>query len=232
MEYLIWGAGKRTQIFIDTYYACYFYDNPIRAIIDNDESKWGIYFGGFPVISPQNMYKYSFDKILLCSHYETIKSQISEEFKIGIDKIITKEELLEQINNKLRYQWKILGKRGLVVGDRKTYSLIEGYYTQLFNVVGVIDYNDLETLEGYFFDYIILMDLMHIPEITNTGITKRMAEELLIEKLVEKYNINRLRILNNGALFALLGNIYKAKSIGDECPDKKFLILRGGGELV
>lgn len=69
MEYLVWGAGRNTQMFVNAYYSFYFYKNPIKAIVDNDPNKWGKTLLSFPIISPGHIKKFPFDKILLCSHY-------------------------------------------------------------------------------------------------------------------------------------------------------------------
>ena len=146
MKYLIWGAGRNTQIFVDSYYSFYFRENPIIAIVDNDEDKCGKKFMDWPVINPKQIKNYCFDKILLCSHELTITEQIVNDLLIKKVKIITKKELLGKMKKELLERYVILEKRVLVVGDYKRYVQLKDSYVDLLNVVGFVEYRNLSSI--------------------------------------------------------------------------------------
>ncbi len=128
-------------MFVNTYYSFYFYKNPIRAIIDNDLNKWGKTLLGFPIISPGHIKKYPFDKILLCSHYQIITKQISNEFKLETDKVITKEEFIEQIYQQLLDKHHIFDENILIVEEKERFLQLKDFYTALLIIVDIIDYS-------------------------------------------------------------------------------------------
>lgn len=225
MEYLVWGAGKIAYRFINEYYACYFYNNPIKAIIDNNHDKWGSKFCGYSIISPDVIQEYSFDKIILCNHYDMISKQIVDELDIHREKITTKEEFLNGIYKRLTENYTIFKKRIVVLGDVKRYMQMKEVYTGILNVVDIVDYRELGTVRLKSFDYILLMN---IPEMEGKGMGRMAVEEGLIKRLCQ-YGVERNRIVGDAEFLLLRGRDYPISAGGKENKDKIFLVYKYAG---
>lgn len=228
MEYLVWGAGRNTFKMINEYYSFHFYENPIKAVIDNDKSKWGKRILHYPIISPEKIQEYSFDKILMLSHYHTITKQIVDELQIEKEKIITKEELLEELYKQLTEEFFIFDKRVLIIGDIQNYSLKGRHYLEILNVVGFVDYHEIASIVQYSFDYVLLMNFMDIPEFSKKNVCGLTVEEKLIEQ-ISNYGVERRKILNYGIDLILKDRDYPLHSNGKKNKDKTFLVYKPPG---
>ena len=82
MKYILFGTGDYYKRFRH-----WFKDRDVVAILDNDKSKQGSVLDGYPVISPNDITKYSFDAIVVLSFY--IKEMKSQLLELGVseDKI-------------------------------------------------------------------------------------------------------------------------------------------------
>jgi len=87
MKLLVWGTGNMAEHLLSPMKDIM--DNAIEAFVDNNLDKVGNYFLGKKIISPMDIEKNSFDKILILNSYESeIRKQIIDELFIDESKIL------------------------------------------------------------------------------------------------------------------------------------------------
>lgn len=85
MKVILFGASKGGENYITNHP-----DLEIVAFVDNDASKHGTMFMGFPIIAPTTIALHSFDSIVITSQWvDQIYRQLTEELKIPASKIIS-----------------------------------------------------------------------------------------------------------------------------------------------
>ncbi len=104
MNYLVWGTGSDAKVFLSEQWQEFFIKNSILAFIDNNDKKIGKTFFYKKIINPSMINQYDFDKIIICSSYETeIKQQINN-LNIQPKYVITKNDFYTEI-------YKMLGSK-------------------------------------------------------------------------------------------------------------------------
>ena len=77
MKFILFGTGDYYKRFRH-----WFDDRDVVAVLDNDKSKQGNTLDGYPVISPKDVTKYSFDAVVVLSFY--IKEMKSQLLELGV----------------------------------------------------------------------------------------------------------------------------------------------------
>lgn len=219
MKILIFGTGSAAGSFIEE---CeeYFKNIEILAFVDNNIKKIGNKFKEKIIISPENIFKYNYDAILICSTYEEdIYQQLIIDIKIYEENIYTRRTFFEHMifpwYNK---KYDLYNKKILIFtedyGTEIEYNRYFGLYYNAFNIVGVIGLNEDYLIKNYDFDYIFITNFKppSVYDIKNSYIK--------LEKLKNKYKVLTFKIIN---IFFI--NIRKM-CYGNDYEDKKFLIIR------
>ncbi|WP_421133890.1 LicD family protein [Alteromonas sp. A079] len=85
MKVILFGASKGGENYIANHP-----DLEIVAFVDNDASKHGTMFMGFPIIAPESIASHRFDNIVITSQWvDQIYRQLTEELKIPTSKIVS-----------------------------------------------------------------------------------------------------------------------------------------------
>lgn len=227
MNYLVWGTGEVAKNFIDSFWVGYFSYHSIVAFVDNNKNKVGQTFFQRLIISPSMIQNYSFDRILICSTYEReITDQITGV--LGLDKkvIINRDMLMNEYGSYMMN--KVQNKKVLVIGDRVIYRRSKAFYEDLFCICGVMDVHKLQEVRNYYYDYILLMNLMRIGSLDRTVGTIGLEKQTI--DLLQQYGVNKENILTEAAYLAIRHQD-RYISLGEENADKIFFVTKVGGTL-
>lgn len=134
MKAVIWGAGDiAADIVLQRVLYC---DYSIKAVIDNDNTKWGSIFYGFRVLSPDALEQINPKAIIVCSkYYMDIKKQIEEIIggnALSID-IIEYKDLYYLLNSRLKEKYKD-------TEDEEIRLILDSYSQNGFSVYGSYTY--------------------------------------------------------------------------------------------
>ena len=100
MKALIWGAGGTAKEFYLRKMMHIRYD--IIGVIDSNEQLRGTYFFEYTIGSPQDLTKYEYDIIIVCSlSYQEIIDCLRNEFMIPMERIITYQQIDKEICNEI-----------------------------------------------------------------------------------------------------------------------------------
>ena len=225
MTYLIWGTGTDAEIFLNEQWQYFFIKNSILAFIDNNKEKVGKKFFNIQIISPSMIHDFQFDRIFICSSYiNEIKMQLKDELNIDISVIVSKEDIYKELYYILKNNMLISQQKILLLGDKEYYKKYQTSYSELYNIIGFVDFQDLDNILNYQYDYILLMDLMNILYL-NRNIGKMNLEKYWINKISKTYNINNNVILTN-SVNKLLLSLDRKECWGNQYPNKTFLVIR------
>lgn len=218
MRILIFGTGNAATYFIEDHKE-YFEDIKILAFIDNNKKKIGNKFHEKKIISVQDIFKYDYDIILICSVYEEeIYSQLVFDAGIYEKKIYTRRIFF----SKIIFPWydkkyNLYNKNILIItedcGTELDYEKYFGLYCELFNIVGIINLNQNYLISNYNFDYIFITDFKP-PSIYRT------KNNNVLEKLKNMYEILTIKIID------IYFNNIKEMCYGEDYKDKKFLVIK------
>jgi hypothetical protein len=94
MRVVYWGIGKffhdakrRMDMFVDAF------RDEVAAFVDNNSRLWGTFFDGKIVMSPQNIKKVKWDRVIITSQYvNEIKKQLIDDLGIETEKVLTFDE--------------------------------------------------------------------------------------------------------------------------------------------
>ncbi len=192
MNILIFGSGSAVSVYIN--YNKEFFENYIEilAFLDNNPKKHGQKLMGKEIVSPDCIFKYNYDAILICSVYE---EEIYEQlvYKIGISKEITytRRSFFENIIFKwYDKKYDLYNKKILIVsedcGTDEDYKKYYGRYCDLFNITGIITLDDID-IYTYEWDYILLINFNPWPMKNQSY--KKDSYKLLQNLLNNKYKI-------------------------------------------
>ena len=118
MKIIIFGTGSSAVRYVERNNE-YFDNMEILAFADNNKKKWGNKLKGKKIISPQDINKYNYDIILICSVYEEeIHNQIVSAIGVNSEKIYTQKSFIQQI----MFSWydkkyDLYNKRILIVSE-------------------------------------------------------------------------------------------------------------------
>lgn len=210
MDILIFGGGHS---FIEYYNFCmdYWKETKICAILDNDKEKWRGQIYDIEIISPMYIYQYKYDVILICSLYENeIRKQLIYELCIEEEKIENRRHFFDKVIFPW-YKKKYEHKSMLIVGERFVFDILHQLYVEFFKVVGFVDLDEIEMVNNYDYDYILL--------------TKhdRKTNDEIIEQVVDSGYVKREKLLTDD-IFQIYRNHIEKFSNGEKYPNKKFLV--------
>lgn len=223
MNILIFGSGSAVSVYIN--YNKEFFENYIEilAFLDNNPKKHGQKLMGKEIVSPDCIFKYNYDAILICSVYE---EEIYEQlvYKIGISKEITytRRSFFENIIFKwYDKKYDLYNKKILIVsedcGTDEDYKKYYGRYCDLFNITGIITLDDID-IYTYEWDYILLINFNPWP-------MKNQSYKKDSYKLLQNLLNNKYKILEMDVIRVYFNNIKKMEYSG-KCNENKFLIIR------
>lgn len=225
MKILIWGTGAiaKQLLTADVYDVI---DVAIVAFVDNDTNKVGGQFCNKKIISPMEIENYSFDKICILNSYEEeIEKQIVNELQLESDIIVGLEDFNNIIAQILIENYSIQSKSILVIGDEEMYSAYKDIYEDLFHIVGFVEFQRLNEVNKYDFEYIMLMNPMNSLYLEREK-GKTVLENQIKSELEQKYNITVLIFTEK--MFQYIVNADRSVCWGDEHSDKTFLVIRNG----
>lgn len=86
MDVVVWGAGQVAAYAVNSILNI---GHQIRAIVDNDNKKWGKEFKGYMVYSPSLLKKIQYDYLLIATdlYYDSIYKQVTLEYSIPKNKV-------------------------------------------------------------------------------------------------------------------------------------------------
>lgn len=212
MRYLIWGTGRKSKYMLEEL-SGYFKKNIITAFIDSDLKKCGKNFYNHVVISPEEIKDKEFDFIIIAS---TFKNEIIKKiFNIGIDinKILTKEDLIQKIVDYYCLKYDIFNKRILCITNNK-----ELLPSDVFKIIGTVDIKNLNYIKNYKYDYIFIQNIKRL-------IDKDATEDEFIKELISKYGVEPQKIISSDFCISFRYYLCK-KSLGKENPDKTFFVIK------
>lgn len=224
MKIIIFGTGSSAVRYVERNNE-YFDNMEILAFADNNKKKWGNKLKGKKIISPQDINKYNYDIILICSVYEEeIHNQIVSAIGVNSEKIYTQKSFIQQI----MFSWydkkyDLYNKRILIVsetnGTDEEYRKYYGHYFELLYIVGVISLDELHLAENYDFDYIFIASF-------RAYIIQNEDYMTNIVSLIRKNNkLVGSTILSEFVIRAYFSKIMEF-SYGNNYYGKKFLVLR------
>ncbi len=223
MNILIFGTGNAAVFYIKDNKE--FFENNIEiiAFIDNNEKKYKQKFIEKKVIAPNDIFKYTYDMILICSVYEEeIYEQLICEVGIEPKKIYTRKNFFEQII----FCWydrkyDLYNKKILIIGEdfgadikyRKYYER----YKELFCIVGIISLNKINIIQNYQYDYILFTNL--------NSLLFQNYRDVKNDNLLNK-EISDTNILLPMEVIQIYFNNIKEFQYGEKYDKKKFLVIR------
>lgn len=224
MRLLIFGIGSSFSFYVGDH-KDYFNNIEILAFVDNNKQKWGGIFFDKKIISPENIYKYDYDAILICSVYEEeIYEQLVYKIKISKEKIYTRKSFFEQII----FPWydkkyDLYNKKILIItedkGTNEDYRKYYGRYCDLFCIVGIIGLTETNLLNNYEYDYILITNfnpLKYLMPVESQHCTNN--NYILIEDLKQNNKLLSFEIIK-----VYFSNIKKGNYPNNK---NKFLIIR------
>lgn len=223
MNILIFGSGSAAVFYVKGNKE-YFENNHVLVFIDNNKQKQGKMCMEKEIISPKNIFKYNYDSILICSAYEEdIYKQLVYEIGILEEKVYTRRSFLEQVIFKwYDKKYDLYNKKILIVseeyGTDEDYRKYYGRYYDLFSVVGVVSSNNINSIENYIYDYILLTNFRPISFQNNKCVNNNYLENKLSK-------IDKNKLLPMEVVQIYFNNIKKIK-YGEKYGKKKFLIIR------
>jgi len=228
MKYLVWGTGQIAKENFSQKGIENLISNVV-AFVDNDANKVGRKFFEKRIISPADIATVRFDRIIILSSYEKeIRNQIINELMIEQGLIWSQNEFNTICCEMLIDKYDIFNKDILVLGDEKRYRQIQDCYNDLFNIVGIVSIDQMEEIEKYRYDYILIMNLMNIPYL-DKKMGRIELENSIIKLLEEKYDVDNMIFTDK--TYTNLKSYERVESWGDENPDKTFLLIRLGGSV-
>lgn len=229
MKYVVWGTGNLAVNFLFAHINEYFYRNPIAAFIDNDSRKQGRFFFGIEIISPEEIGNCCYDAILICCNsIDSITRQIREELDIQAP-ILTIEDTPYLMYDFYFNNLKIYDKKVVVVGNssNKETNLDRAY---IFREAEYLSIEKLEELQHKKYDYVLCTWPSEYKYLSSDR-RYEVVEYKLIEKIVKTGGAARESILTS-SVNGIFGSIDKNYSLGEENPDKKFLLIKPGVGIV
>lgn len=132
MDAVIWGAGEIcSRILKQKVLYC---DYTIKAIIDNDKSKWGDKLLGYDIIAPNDLARISPNAVIVCSkYYEDIKEQINDLLKSKDLSVIPYHDLEESLIT-------IIVEKYKDSKDNEINKILDRYRNKGFSVYGSYEY--------------------------------------------------------------------------------------------
>lgn len=139
MKLIIWGTGSGSSKLmrrLENYYKAL--DIEILAYVDNNPDMWGKVIDGKNVISPENIFHYKFNLLVIASiKYDVIKRQCIEVLHLPLDVIISANELYRKLYALIQYKKKYVNLDKLRNADPKVGKIV--VYTANFG-----SYDDLK----------------------------------------------------------------------------------------
>ncbi len=136
MKVLIWGAGGTAKEFYLRKMMHIHYE--IVGVIDSNEKLRGTHFFEYIIDSPNDISKYEYDLIVICSLcFGEIIERLRVEFRIPIEKIITYQQIDKEICRKIIEKYKNNTEPDIVetlTEFRKGISSILGAYNPPFTI--------------------------------------------------------------------------------------------------
>lgn len=226
MNILIFGSGSSVTLYIRDNKE--FFDNNIEilAFVDNNQKKQGNKFIEKEIISPECIFKYNYDAILICSVYEEdIYMQLVEKMKLYEKKIYTRKSFFEKIIFKwYDRNYNLYNKKILIVsedyGTDEDYKKYYGRYYDLFNIVGIVTFYNIDIIKTYKYDYILLTNFNPLPLENQSNIENSY-------NLFRNLSNNKYKILTMEVVRVYFNNIKKLEFYQNcNCNKNKFLIIR------
>lgn len=223
MDILVFGSGSAAVFYIKDNKE-YFENNSILAFADNNKQKQGEKCMGKEIISPQNIFKYNYDSILICSAYEEdIYKQLVYEIGILEEKIYTRRSFFEQIIFKWYDKKYDLYNRTILIvseedGTEEDYRKYYGRYYDLFSIVEVVSFNNINSIKNYTYDYILLTNFRPISFQNNHCVNNNCFENQLSKN-------DKNKLISMEVIQIYFNNIKKFR-YDEKYDEKKFLIIR------
>lgn len=224
IKIIIFGTGSSAIRYVEKNNE-YFTNMEILAFADNNKKIWDKELKNKKIISPQNINKYNYDVILICSVYEEeIYDQLISEIKVSKEQIYTQKSFMQEVI----FPWydrkyNLYNKKILLVSEtHATYEEYKKYYSpyfEVFNITGVIAVDEIYLACNYHYDYIFITSFR--PYI----IQDENYMESIINIIIKYNNIINGKILQDAVAKAYFSQI-KEYSYGNCHYDKKFLVLR------
>lgn len=160
MRVLLWGTGHTTELFWQYRKNNWGFD--VIAYVDNDFRKWNSQYRGKMVFPPAMTAELDYEKIIICVlDFQSIYEQLTEEFHIEKERILTFAEACETVKEKLGEK---LISRYENSENQDIKKTITYYKKNGFNVYGYYDCQDQ--------DYRVFYDTDQFPYVMFEG--KRM----------------------------------------------------------
>ncbi|MCI9078946.1 MAG: hypothetical protein HFH68_08490 [Lachnospiraceae bacterium] len=220
MKILIFGSGSAVNIYIRDYREFFLNNINIMAFVDNDKQKQGCKFLEKDIISPDCICKFSFDLILICSVYEEeIFEQLIHNYGLSEKKIYTRRIFFEKIIFKYYdNKYDLYNKKILIVsedlGTDKDYKKYYGRYYDLFYIIGVISINDINLIDNFIYDYLLITNFRPLT----------LQNKNYFEKYKMENKINKQKLLTIEILKVYFNKVKMLKSGGES--GNKYLVIR------
>ena len=121
-KYIVFGVGYQCEKMIEEGFINV---NNVVAFIDNNQKKWGMYYGKM-VMSPEEGLRLDYNRIIITTlEYDDIKSQLKKKFKIPEEKIILRKDVINRLYIKLAEE-----KMLFLLHGRPTNSVPEGILSE------------------------------------------------------------------------------------------------------
>ena len=132
VDAVIWGAGDIcSRILKQRVFYC---DYTIKAIIDNDESKWGKRILGYNITTPDDLAKISPNTVIVCSkYYVDIEAQIGDLLNNKEIRVIPYYELEQSLIERITEKYN--GSE-----DQEIRRILDQYKNKGFSVYGSYEY--------------------------------------------------------------------------------------------
>jgi glycosyltransferase involved in cell wall biosynthesis len=199
LKVIIFGTGELYQRNLKL-----FSDIKIIALIDNDSNKWNTYINGIKVISPNMIFQYHFDYILLVSkYYKDMRQQLLDlgiKEELILDREHTKISGMRVVTKYENIGLKRFNKRILLI----THSLVlTGAPLMLFNLAQILFQN------GYDIVVYSLTEGELLYEFVKKGIPVTIFKDFEFNEKEKIYYFNEfdLIIANTVTLYRLVLNI-------------------------
>lgn len=218
---LVFGAGSAYTDYISKY-SEYFENVNTLAFVDNNKEKQGQIFHGKPVIPPQEIFRYCYDAILICSSsQEEIYEQLADEHNIPKERIYTRVDFFEQIIFPwFDMKYDLYRKKILLIAaindSVQRYRKYWDRYYDFFQIVGILAENEISSISEYVYDFIIMVDLPYI------GGHERLRK---INAVLEKKPDIKSKLLEDGIVQMYFDSVRKVQ-YGTEYPDKEFMLIK------
>ncbi|HOK40462.1 MAG TPA: hypothetical protein PLD27_05420 [bacterium] len=232
MKILIFGTGK---FFERNKYNKDIVENEILAFIDNDKNKQGLFVNDKPIISPDKIHYYNYDKIVIMSNAANeIRKQLVE-LNIPIDKIEIYQDIAYQ--QKVFFSYFYLKGEGIEIGtlhnplkvnkeicsvkyiDKKNVNeLIKNYpeinHSDLAKVDIIDDGEYLSEILDESQDFIIASHFLEHcknPILTIKAHLKKLKKNGILYYVVpdKRYTFDKNRKLTTGTIFTMIILIYQ-----------------------